>query len=298
MTGRDQSTPPPLGHAEGQSTNPLVDDEKVNRLTLLLEEERRARARILPRTPALNAAIRRHSSISDVHRRRVGGALKYLEAHPGREGLQRTVTAIKAPLTAVYQTSTANALEIGEWLHAIKRLTPYGLFSASFKKSANALEDPLPMSLKMGQMFMRVAAHPYIREPKNWKHLPLGNVSTLDVMLRAAPDNATLAQLVATGRIHPQMTQNEAKQLRAPRWGAQEPMGDPMLGIHRAVQRLLREHPQARPELLAYLRRQLAQLEAADATPRASLVDDRDVVDDEDLEDPEVADDVDDPERP
>lgn len=261
MTGTDQSSVPAPPHQPGEPVEPprRGEGQPVN---------------LLPRSSALKAAIRRYSLIAERDRRRVDAALKKFTARPDRDSLQGVATALTPPLTVSYQTWAANVIEIGDWLHSIKRHAPYGLFTSLFKDAANALEDPIPMSVKMGQMYMRVAAHPYVREPKHWKHLPLENVSILDAMLRAAPDHDTLAQLVATGRIHPQMTRTEALALRPRPWGPSTGATDPLLELRRSYETVLRKGPQVRPELVAWMRRQLEQLEhEAREAPRPGEVD-------------------------
>jgi hypothetical protein len=180
--------------------------------------------------------------------------------------------AVTPAVRAGMQTTSAWTIEIGDWLLAVKARVPHGLFSALFSDGANSVEAPIPLTLQMGQMFMRIASHPYVREPKHWKHLPIGNVSTLDTMLRATGggEPADLARLVASGLIHPKMTRTEAHKLRHPRWGPPLTL-DPLAPVRQAVARLLREQPTARPMLQAFAEDLLAQLRGALATdPEAS----------------------------
>jgi hypothetical protein len=214
---------------------------------------------LVPRTAALTSALKRYSPIQDPARRRVATALRALQARPDRDTLQRVATALSGPIAAVFQSTSAGTVEIGDWLTSVKHSTPHGLFSALFASSPNALDAPIPMTAKQGQMFMRVASHPYVRDPKNWKHLPIGNVSTLDAMIRATGDPEDLAKLVASGHIHPKMSRDDAAKLRSPHWGA-APSLDPLVGVRRAVRTVLREHPTARPALRDYVVQLAAQL--------------------------------------
>jgi hypothetical protein len=219
---------------------------------------------LLARPAALTQAIRRHSPISEAARREVAAALTRLVAKPDRQTLQRVATALRGPLERVFQSTSAGTLEIGDWLLSVKHATPHGLFGALFQDSPNSLDAAIPMTVKQGQMFMRVAAHPYIRDHRNWKHLPIGNVSTLDALMRATSGNpATLARLVATGLVHPKMSREAAEKLRTPESWHQPLRADVLEKLRRLLTATLRNpDPEVRTRVLDLLRHVLEQEDA------------------------------------
>ncbi len=213
------------------------------------------RVTIYPTLPRISAGdLRRYSPLSPQQRQRVEAAITRLDEStpPTPERLQRAVIPLRDALERVERVALTGYLEIGRWLVRLKERTPHGAFLSLFSGAKNALDLPLPMDIKKAQALMRVAQHPVLGDPRNWKALPTANWRTMDDLARLG-QVCDLDGLIRSGRVHRNVSRREVQAL-SPLSATLDPLAPVRAAIH--------GYHGPRAALIACLRAELQVLEA------------------------------------
>src|SRR5215468_798565 len=95
----------------------------------------------------------------------------------------------------------AGYLEVGRWLLRVRSKAGHGSWSCLFQGSANAIDTPLPLTVKKAQALMRFAEDPVLSNPQNWRRLPTGSWRTMDELTRLG-QTQDLQRLINHGKLH------------------------------------------------------------------------------------------------
>jgi hypothetical protein len=213
--------------------------------------------------------LRRYSPLSLAEQTRVEAALGRLDPDQiTPERVQRVVDALSGSYDQMQKVAVAGWVQFGRWLLALNAKVPYGMWTSLFRGSRTPIASPLPFNIQVAQAYMRIADHPDLGNPKNWRRLPTANWRTMDELTRLAKTQ-NLQALINRGTVHQHITVREVRALA--RGGKDGPFAetaaqrtrtkaDPLTDIRRAI------HFYAGPStvLVAYLRETLAELETDD----------------------------------
>jgi len=98
-----------------------------------------------------------------------------------------------------------------ELLHAKERL-PHGEFGRLFKNHPDAVAQPLRISQRTADVFMRIADHPVLSNSQHVANLPVSWGTLGELARLEAP---VLEVMLADGRVHPEMERADAMRLVA-----------------------------------------------------------------------------------
>lgn len=115
-----------------------------------------------------------------------------------------------------WRRSVEGILATGALLVEAKQRLPHGEFGRLFNGNADPVSFPVPFTSRTGQRLMSVAAHETLANPTYTSHLP---PSWQALAYLATIPAAALTQLIAEGRVHPELEQVQAKNLAAT-WSA------------------------------------------------------------------------------
>lgn len=164
---------------------------------------------------------------------------------------QNSIRRWAADIRSVYQKSVEASIAVGQLLLEAKGSLGYGHFQGLFAH--------LPFNARMGQLYMSVASHPVLRNPKHVSLLPL-SIATLAILSQVDP--VQLEWALADGRVHPRLRRDDAKTLfgavpALPVWSLAEAENRLRLAINSE----LRHAPQERNALTTLLRQLADEME-------------------------------------
>ena len=110
-------------------------------------------------------------------------------------------------VTSAFTTSVSSIIEVGRVLRAAKRDLGHRRFLSIFKGRPGAVQTPVPFGERTAQLYMKIAGHAILSNPKCISHLP-PSLGTLAELARLEP--VTVESYINLGRIHPEMTRVEA----------------------------------------------------------------------------------------
>ena len=123
----------------------------------------------------------------------------------------------RSQIQAAWQKSVESTVEVGRLVKQAKKE-----LGASYKD----LEATLPFSASTATNFVKIAEHPVLSDPENWKNLP-NALNTLYYL--SMIDEARLVACLGSGQITPELTVARAKALaKAP---ARDAANDGALGV-------------------------------------------------------------------
>ncbi len=173
------------------------------------ENQKVTRVASSPLPPMTTRDLKRYSPITPDERTRVEAAITRLDPDTMTpERWQRLADALRKPLERVDRAAMAGYLEIGRWLVRVKAKARPGSWTCLFPGSRNAIESPLPLSVKKAKALMRFAENPVTSNPKNWNRLPTGSWRTMDELTRLG-QTLNLQALINRGAIHPRTSIRE-----------------------------------------------------------------------------------------
>ena len=101
-------------------------------------------------------------------------------------------------------------IKIGEDLIKAQIEVGYGRWGLLFNDGPPFTDDVMPFCLRDAERYMAIAAHPFLKDSTNWSNLPQ-HYRTLERLVPISPER--LAELKAQGRVHTEMTGQDAERL-------------------------------------------------------------------------------------